>query len=54
MPQARPLAMKEEMSHTMAVWGKGQLILQPAEEPGVTLSTLELPRAELCVVFSVK
>lgn len=46
MPQARCLARKEDLSHTMAWWGEGQLILQPTEEPGVTLSTPELPRAE--------
>lgn len=54
MPQAGSLAMKEDLSHTMAIWGKGQLILQPTEEPGVTLSTPELPRAGLNLVLSVK
>lgn len=49
MPQARCLARKEDLSHTMAWWGEGQLILQPTEQPGVTLSTPELPRAEFSV-----
>lgn len=54
MPRTRCLAMKEDLSHTMASWGKRQLILQPREEPGVTLSTPELPRAEPYLIFSVK
>lgn len=54
MPQTRFLAMKMDLSHTMASWGKGQLILQPTEEPGVTLSTPELPGDELHLVSSVK
>lgn len=52
MPQ--DLAMKDDLSHTMTLWRKGQLILQPTEEPAVTLSTPELTRAELYLVFSVK